>query len=283
MNQTFKQFLAESRTKVVDVETFIKWADKNASVYMNGPHFLYRGGSGDGGKGLRIGTSVDGKPRKSANTYNNYTLWFDNHPMFKDWPKRSQAWIGSDDRDIAENFGSPALLIVDDEAKVGLTGEVDLWHTPLGLDWGSHAMTIEDFNELSESLMTGDHDDIGSLTSALKAVDIEDIERHLEDDNDEDGSRLRALHTFMEKRKLHNLYDVWEAVMVPSIFAENTKGAQVSGRRSDGEVWIEGEVGFIPHVNRLSEKDANRITEWADQYPELLEEIQQHWNTQDYD
>jgi len=275
--QTFKQFLSESRTAVVGVEAFIKWADTNAKVYMSGPKFLYRGGSGDGEKGLRLGSSLGGLPRKSANTYNNYTLWFDNHPMFKDWPKRSQAWIAADDRDIAQGFGSAALLIVHDEAKIGVVGDRDLWDAETKIS----NMTIEEFNQVSESLMTDKHDTYPELVSALKNIDLEDVQRHVEDEGDQSSS-IASLYKYMKRLKLDNLYEAWEAVMTPSLFLRNTTGAQVGNHDSDGEVWIEGEVGFIPTIGRMKEADAKRIMEWADQYPELLEELQEHWNAPDW-
>lgn len=276
--QTFKEFLLgedtrKARTQVVSVTDFINWADNNASVYLNGPHFLYRGGSGDRQKGLRIGNAAGAgiTPRESANTHNNYTLWIDNHPSFKGWPRRSLSFIATDDRDVAEGFGGAALLVVHDEAQIGIVGHDDLWNTPLDIP-GEREITIEEFNGWTQHYFYEKKKQVityQQLSTALKSITLDDLE---DDGFDE------QIKGYMASKELNNLYDVWNALIIPKIFANKTTGARVGDASTDGEVWIQGEVGFIPHIKRLSKSDAERLAEWADQYPELNEELQNHWS-----
>ena len=271
---TFKQFLKESRTSVISVDDFIKWADSNAMKYMKGEHFLYRGGSGDHQKGVRIGDSTSDahRPRESANTTNNYTLWFDNNPMFHGWPKRSRAWIATDDRDTAEGFGGAALLIIDDRAKVGVVGEADLWHVAVGID----DMTVENLNDFTQDIIDSHPKQYSSLVSIMKNYTVDELQSELDHGNS--SHFLSTVIEYMEHHDLENLFDLWESAMTPDIFPRYEPGADISHSRSGGEVWIEGEVGFIPHVNRLSEEDAQKIITWAEKHPTLLDEIHVHWS-----
>jgi hypothetical protein len=258
---TFKQFLSESRTSIISVDEFTSWADKNAKGYLSGEHFLYRGGSGVGNKGIMFGSSVGDRPRESANTYNNYTLWLDNNPMFKKWPKRSRSWIATDDWDDAETFGSPSLLVVADNASIGVVGEADLWHTEMpGIEW-----SLEDLNEYTQSLIKTKSKTYEELITAMKGVSVDDI------DND-------TINHFMKSKKLNDLFDLWDMVLNPHVFTGSTTGADVSHTAANGEVWIEGVCGFIPFIKRLSNEDAEKLTAWAEKYPNLLDEIHQHWS-----
>lgn len=277
--QTFKEYLLgedtrKARTQVVSVADFIKWADSNAQAYLNGSNFLYRGGSGDRQKGLRIGNAA-GKgitPRQSANTANNYTLWIDNHPSFRGWPKRSLSFIGTDDRDVAEGFGGAAMLIVADNAKVGVVGKSDLWETPLP----PTDFTIEDLNGVTSYLLEDNIDSYESLVSALKGLGAEEVSASLEGQ-----SRMYddLLEFIVNSRNLNNLYDVWDALVKPKIFAGKTTGAKIGNVA--GEVWIQGEVGFIPHIQRLSNEDAQQLAEWVQQYPNLKKHLHNvHWDAE---
>lgn len=278
--QTFKQFLAESRTQVVDVEAFIKWADANASAYLGGPYFLYRGGSGTAAKGLRMGNAAKaGRPRESANTYNNYTLWIDNHPSFKAWPKRSLSWIATDDREVAENFGGAALLVIDDSAQVGIVGKGDLWETDLPVKNSRLVVTIEELNGITQQMLGEKYSKTyEELASALRAHTIEDVEEHLTD-KEYYSVMIEAIHDTMEKNGCENMFELWEYAVSPDIFTGNTTGAKVGNKSTDGEVWIEGMVGFVPNYNRLSEADNARLIDWAKKYPEFLRELHDaHWS-----
>jgi len=278
--QTFKQFLLDdtrkSRTQVVDVDTFIKWATKNSLRYLSGKQFLYRGGSGDAARGLRLGNAAgEGiTPRESANTHNNYTLWIDNHPSFDGWPKRSLSFIGTDDRDVADGFGGAALLVLSDNAKVGYCGVNDLWETelaPIGI-------TIEELNGMTQSIIDKRIKTYDELVDTMKQYDLDDVRAEVSDWHG--GEELVET---MHKRGLETLYDVWEFLVKPDIFAGQSRGADASKQHANGEVWIQGEVGFIPHGSRLSEDDKKRLMEWAEQFDNFPEEIEHHWGQDAYD
>jgi hypothetical protein len=279
---TFKQFVQEadrpSRTQKVDVEALTKWAESNASSYLKGTNFFYRGGSGRGAR-IMIGNSVSESPRKSANTNNNYTLWMDNFEEFAGWPKRSQSFIAIDNWDIAETFGNPSLLIIADDAKVGLTGEEDIWQIRIG-----KKISIEQWNGSMEAILR--HFDIGGNTTfaglkkALQETTLDDVKSMKPKMF---STEMNILNLFHDTPKATTLYDLWVAYFNPSLF-ERTSGAKVSSKYGDhvGEIWIEGQVGFVSSVmSDLSSDERAALAQWADDYPNFQKVLVKNWNRDD--
>jgi len=66
-------------------------------------------------------------PRKSANISNYYTLCIDNLPNWSAFPKRSRSMICSTNRKYASEYGQLYLVLPLNGAKIGITGERDIW------------------------------------------------------------------------------------------------------------------------------------------------------------
>lgn len=286
---TFKQFLEEARrperTQPASVEDIIAFADKYASNYLKGKHFLFRGGSGRGAP-LMLGNSVSSHPRRSANTNNNYTMWMDNHPKFEGYPLRSQSFIGTDQKHTASGFGGVSILIVSDSAKVGIVGNDDLWYVNV---YGT--TTIEEFNPQQEDILEmfdrGNNETYADLVSALKYATAVRIEEKIEDGPgvpkwQED--RLREVLKVMNDKDCDNLYELWDKCFTPDLFPKPRSGADASKEPYFGEVWIQGSVAFIS-ARELSvdEDDREALREWAEKYPNFAEFLEEHWGDHDFD
>jgi hypothetical protein len=88
--------------------------------------------------------------RKSATTSNWYTLIIDNHPRYKEYPKRSQSLICTNDIEIAEFFGSLMAIIPFNSAKIGIVNNRDIWYKTIVM--GGEKMSIERANGYFDSL-----------------------------------------------------------------------------------------------------------------------------------
>jgi len=71
--------------------------------------------------------------RKSANTYNYYTLWMDNDPAWASFPKRSRSLICSTSLNIASSYkgqgGKPMVVIPVENCTIGVCSAADLWES----------------------------------------------------------------------------------------------------------------------------------------------------------
>jgi len=65
-------------------------------------------------------------PRPSANTYNYYTLFINNNPVWKDFPKRQI--ICTTDSDISESYGNNFIVYPKNGAKIGICPGGDIWN-----------------------------------------------------------------------------------------------------------------------------------------------------------
>lgn len=273
---TFKQFIRESRTKKATVEEIIEWADEHCRHYLEGKHFLYRGGSGKG-PSLMLGDSVNlANPRKSANTNNNYTLWMDNHPDFEGWPKRSQSWIATSHWHVAQGFGGVSILIVEDNAKVGIVGEDDLWFKEPypGLTLEQWAGSME---EILQHFGKGNNQTYAELKKALQSVTADMLSDAVDESSDPHYS-LREISSIMNHTGSDTLYDFWDEYLQAGLF-EQTNGANVSDIDPDGEVWIEGKVAFIPFdMSDLTSDERAALAQWSDKYPNFQKNLIKNWN-----
>ncbi len=69
-----------------------------------------------------------GRARKSRNTSNYYTVWIDNSPVWKAYPKRSRSLICTNSFDSA--YGQPNqrfIILPEDDANIGVCDDIDFW------------------------------------------------------------------------------------------------------------------------------------------------------------
>lgn len=126
-------YLNESRTKPLDRE-LVKYLLKNefsdmAKNLLKG-EVLYRGMRTKSDYSLLDPSKFE--TRQSANTSNHYTLFINNHPMWKDYPKREI--ICSTDEGYAEDYGDLHLILPENGAKIGICSAEDIWDSMNVLD-----------------------------------------------------------------------------------------------------------------------------------------------------
>ena len=97
--------------------------------------------------------------RRSANTFNHYTLWMDNHPDWEMYPKRSQSFICSSHSNYAAGYGVVYWMIPLKPTAIGIANACDLWHSfdpglqkwrkmmPRSYGLKSTTTTLETFND----------------------------------------------------------------------------------------------------------------------------------------
>ena len=282
---TFKQFLSESRAKEVGAKEFIEWCEAHASKYLAGGKYFYRG-SKTAPSGLSIGTSVGETPRRSANgAPNNYTLWIDNDPAFKDFPKRSRSWIASDRFGFAGDYGKVSLLIIEDSAMVGKVHEDDIWFKMLHEPTGT---TVSELNSNTSMILkaVGEEQHPASyeeLSKSFKVVTLDSLEEML--DGPGEGTthnirneRAKALVDLMYDQKVSNLFDLWKKLLKPELFGLTTAG-DVHEESTMGEVWVEGAAAFIPLETEgdMSSEDRKLILQWLSKYEGLENKVSDAW------
>lgn len=275
---TFKQFLAEGRGKSASASAFIKWVEANCAKYLKNEHWVYRGFH-NSEPGLLIGNSGGDKPRKSVGGIpNNYTLWIDGHPKFKAFPKRSRSWIASTNSTKAGDFGPVYLMVCKDNDKVASALAGDIWVTKV---FGNMELMV--LNSITEEILwrfgLGNNDTYFQFQNALQHVTKKKIQAFV------DSSALhnlkvdcRNIINIMDENGWKDLYDVWDKGVTPNMFSMTT-GAAVN-EVPPGEVWIEGEAGFIPMKSGdISAEDEKEIGDWLKEVNPFMHAILTHeWN-----
>lgn len=99
--------------------------------------------------------------RSSQNTRNWYTLILDNHPAYKDFPKRSQSIICTTKYTTAQSYGrdNAMAVIPFDSAKIGWVNAPDIWKKSVNIDGSRESLIgMNDFFDRLESLGLKDND-----------------------------------------------------------------------------------------------------------------------------
>lgn len=107
--------------------------------------YLYRGWSQRISNGLY---NPGSGTRKSDNTSNWYTLFFDTNPANADFPKRSKSFICTDSKHVAEEFSSDGLSYVFpfDSAEIGVFPTGDLWSVEVPFRTADYPLMMNDLN-----------------------------------------------------------------------------------------------------------------------------------------
>ena len=275
---SFKQYLAEGRGKAVSAEAFIKWAEENCSKYLNGKKFLFRGFS-HGDSGIMIGNSAGEKPRASVGGIpNNYTLWIDGHPAFKDFPKRSRSFIATTNLTKAGDFGSPHIMFVKDTDKIAAVHMGDIWVKNILPE-----VNLHDFNEITETMLLkyglGHNKKYFKLQNSLKHITLKRLREWFDSPNIETHIAPLVFHIIkkMENKKWNDLWEVWDGLVSPNIFGLTTI-ADIEP--IVGEVWVDGECGFLAlESKQMQAADKEIISAWLkEKNTELFNVVTNLWN-----
>lgn len=138
MKATFKQFLEAKikdydTTPITDVDVLIKAIEENCSQAINNIRTKRKSGTIWRGFRREIVSGIydpGSGQRESENTANFYTLFFDENPKNRNWPKRSKSFICSTDEITAAHFArrrAATLVLPFDNTPIGLVNESDLW------------------------------------------------------------------------------------------------------------------------------------------------------------
>jgi hypothetical protein len=137
--KTFIQFIQEAsvtpiKSDQLDPQEAIEVIKKNCSdslwMFKHETATILRGEKRQssilGKNGIAI-IDTSKSERKSATTSNWYTLIIDNSPEYKNYPKRSQSLICTNDIEAAKAYGSTMAIIPFNDAKIGVVNEPDIW------------------------------------------------------------------------------------------------------------------------------------------------------------
>lgn len=214
--------------KRMNEEQIIEWCEENASAFMKNGKAIFRGTFDD----LTGLLDTRGLKRSSANSYNYYNLWIDNHPTWIGYPKRSQSLICSTDFDSAENFGSVYLIIPKDNTPIGVCPEHDMWGSFNDI---SHIMPNGDLNDFMHVMRAalptgGTFNTWAELTRALKRTTIEW------------SGKTNSLKNFMVDTDCENLWDLFEEVFDPESNSFTLSNSSNFSGLPNREVWVSGDI-----------------------------------------
>jgi hypothetical protein len=153
--KTFKQYIQEAsvtpiKSTPIDLQEAFKVIKKNCSDSLWMFEFktpIWRGEKQQnsilGKDGVAIVDTTKSE-RKSKNTSNWYTLIIDNHPRYKEYPKRSKSLICTNNIKSAEEYGPPMAIIPFNSAKIGVINAPDIWDKSIVM--GDERIDIESAN-----------------------------------------------------------------------------------------------------------------------------------------
>ena len=269
------------RTQKVSEEDFVYLLEQNCknSIYKINSTPLYRGV--DKQLQLQIGDTNIGAPRKSANTKNYYTLWVDNSPMWKDFPKRSRSFICTTDKEYASSFGEIYLVIPFDNAQIGICPSGDFWFSFEGTsDLSRLNITIDGIFTAFLDLEIVNYGDVNNIDSEdytflkkfLKEVTLQNLEKAKDNLDSKTGSewiRKRTFHTIyireaeylINKNKTKNFADAMDVILSPRKFIKTDgKTFEAPG---NAECFVGGKALFLP-LNFSKKGEQKILTEFLE-------------------
>lgn len=250
---TFKQFFVETETvgtpphrqSITPTEAF-ELIQKNAPAslkHKNQP--LWRGMSGTGE--AYVINPADGS-RKSANTWNYYTMIFD-HLLPEEFPRRSKSIIcgntansgyaGSfaSNSEDGKNRGLYAIFPYDD-TKIGTTlkGRYDIWGIPVQI--GDHEMRLNRWNDIFKQ-------------AGLSETDYDDFVMRAEEivSNENDPKHDELLEIFTPGKVDQQIRKAYITDLVGKHLAARTGATIGPEAKSDdeAEMWVGGPCIAVRH------------------------------------
>jgi len=287
----------------VSTEEFINWCESNASKYLQsiskpssakifrgfkGINSHIKGPIGPNDINTSVGKIDSNKMnRVSANTFNYYTLWMDNHPSWSEFPKRSKSLVCSTNLITASNYARKSyaqLMIPADSNKIGICSDDDLWTSFDALsDMAENSVsrdrhfTMDTFMTvlyyglsglgIPESEVSSLQTNYSKFEAALKRATRADIQKIIESLDDADfGERkykdLEKLLGVLEHNNLNNLHALFERGLDPS--SNNFKVTAAGSFKisdNDVEVWVQGQCYTIDtmYIEKVCKDKSNKM------------------------
>lgn len=147
----FSEFiLSEGRGKSLDLDKckdlLSKYCKKSYNYYITKNRAILRGVDSIYGDYAMI--DPQSSSRKSANTWNYYTLMLDNDPRWKSYPKRSRSIICTTNFHKAKQYGHIYYVFPYDGSDIGVCPNDDIWDS---FSYSTGNMTLGQMNrELRE-------------------------------------------------------------------------------------------------------------------------------------
>ena len=265
---SFKEFLLEtSRMQEMPLDSALVWMENYAEDYLTKGNFIFRGVTGK--NGIMHGDTSSGTDRKSANTFNFYTLWMDNHPSFKEFPKRGRSFICTPDIEYSRDYGKPYIVIPKDASPVGVCQTNDIWGTIIE----GHLDLIELNNVTGNALHDSmDLDDFPKTYASL----VKNFKEITHDDTADSVGHDDDVPTLMRKYNCANLFELWEKIVTPKLFELKSGDNMPSQKR---EVWIQEDCVFIStNPGDLTASEQMDMLEFAEKFPKFKALLLKFWD-----
>lgn len=249
----------EDRTKEINLDTFTSILPKHTDIlkyYKKGGKLFLRGGSGY--SDFAYVKPYDSDERKSAYTYNYYTLISSNDPSWKHVPPRNRSVVGSTKYDKASGYNNTLYVVLPENGSlIGQSPSEDFWGS-FAHAFGDDDYPLRNFNDQLYDLFkiagysgTGD-DSISNLKSACNRVDkwmenndmsgLGQVIDWLE--SEADGTSYTFSRAVNNVKYKGNFYDWLIRVFSP----KNIKVVKAGHALKDGvEVWTDGNCLLIDY------------------------------------
>jgi len=203
----FASYLTEGRSKPLEMDEFYKLL--NSGDYSdilkninNQKCLLFRGTLSD--EPVAYIDPTKGKPRKSRNTTNEYTLLIDNLPEWKKFPKRSKSLICTTNPNDTENYGSTKLILPKNGAKLGICSSDDFWDSFHIIQKELNVADMFTFNiQLRDIIGQGMDGNWKTLKNAIDKWDVTDlpfIPDEWQDVIQDNGTLMKALKYLLDPK-----------------------------------------------------------------------------------
>ncbi len=243
---------------------FIDWCEKHARSYLGlaKKYPIFRGFKGSPPDlGIMNTNRMD---RVSANTKNIYTVWMDNHPAWKDYPKRSKSIICSLSEARAGSYAyesATMLIIPADINRIGICPGEDLWESfrKIEDEYGDlggfadtmHEVLTDDKKHSSAAIQSS----YSSLVDALKSITIET-----------EVARKAHVAPLLKQYDCKSLYEFFEVMLDPK---DNNFGVMTAASMNEGgfnEVWVQGVSATISTDYFNSNKQNQEMLNFVEKY-----------------
>ena len=195
---------------------------------------IYRGSETYQEDILYIDPTTRTTDRKSANTYNYYTLWMSNNLQWAEYPKRNRSLICSTNYRNAKIYGVVKIVVPLIDCKIGICPKFDLWK--------SFNLVNEDLEDLNSWLLSRFKNKWPDQDN--KNVTYPQLLQKLKEINSTDTNEF--YNAFFEKKlkRYGNAENMFEMMLDPTInkFQLSTwkqfNIKQPDGRLNSNEVWL---------------------------------------------
>lgn len=224
-----------------------EWVGHNAIHFIQQDCMIWRGvDSAESVEGLYNGSVMN---RRAANTLNYYNLWMNNHAQWAAFPPRAKSFICTTDKQIAEGYGTPYVVIPQDSSNIGICPRHDLWPSFKGIMRIASHQGMDTFMIFTAALthlsgMAGNPEyDWDLFAAMLNKIDGQMITAGIKRGAFKNVKEIaEKFIDFMHSHGLETAYQAFEILLDPkqnNFMMEKASAFDIDG---DREVWMTGGV-----------------------------------------